>query len=72
VDLDRIGSDQVQIRVHRFDDIADPLSGLIRIHDPPMIVALSVDEREEVVVEREEDPVVLDGKRQLLLVGCAE
>ncbi len=72
VDFDSVGFDQTQIRIHRLDDIADPFSGLIGVNDPPVVVTLAMDEREEVVVEGEQDPVVFDGERQLLLVRCTE
>ena len=70
--FDRIGVDRIQIRVHRFDDVTDSLPGLIGMNDPPVIVTLPLDQREEVVVEGEQNPVVLDRERELLLVRCAE
>jgi hypothetical protein len=72
VNLDRIGFDQTQIRIHRFDDTSDPLSGLVRVDDPSMLVVLSMDEREEVVVESKEDSIVFDRERELFLVGRTE
>jgi hypothetical protein len=40
--------------------------------DAGVFEALAFDEREEVVVERQENPVVLDGVRQLVPVGVAK
>lgn len=68
MNFDRFGVEIVQIRIDCLDDIANALSSLIRVNDATMVETFALNERKEVVIERQENPVVLDGERELFPV----
>jgi hypothetical protein len=57
------------VRVGRFHDIPDVTPGLVRVDDSGVFQSDTLDQREETVVERQQNPVVLDRVREVLSSG---
>lgn len=58
------------MRVDRFHHITDVSSGLV--NDPGVFEPGTLNEREKVVVERHQNPVLLDRVREVFPVGVAQ
>jgi hypothetical protein len=71
VAFDRFGIEAAEVRNDRLDDVADALACLVSMDDTAVMETLLADERKGIVVERQEDPVVLDDERELFSVGIA-
>jgi hypothetical protein len=60
------------VRVDRFHDIPDVSSGLLNVNDSGVFESGTLDERKEIVVERHQNPVLLDRVREVFPVGVAQ
>jgi len=60
------------VRVDRFHDVPDITPGLFDVDNSGVRGSRYFDEREEVVVERHQNPVVLDYVRKVFPVGIAQ
>jgi hypothetical protein len=60
------------VRVDRFHHITDVSSGLLNVNDSGVFESGTLNEREEVVVERHQNPVLLDNVREMFPVGVAQ
>jgi hypothetical protein len=60
------------VRVDRFHDIPDVSASLLNVDDSSVFESGTFDERKEVVVERHQNPVLLDRVREVFPVGVAQ
>nr|WP_143423137.1 hypothetical protein [Halegenticoccus soli] len=62
----------VEVCIDRLHDVSDISSSLLNVDNPRVFESGAFDEREEVVVERHQNPVVFECIREVLSVGIAQ
>jgi hypothetical protein len=72
VDVAIVDGARFEVGVDSLDHVADVALSLSDVDDPGVVEPASLDEREKIIVERQQDPVVRRRVRELRTVGVTE
>lgn len=67
-----VGRTRFEVGIDRLDHVTDIAAGLSDVDDPGVVESSTLDERERVVVERQQQPVVRRRVRELFTIRVTE